>query len=546
MKNLMRITVLLVMVLAFLAAVSPASASTTSKVPTANPTFTSGRGQRVSGTYANVQTDDGTYMRLRETRSYTWNPYRLDSYWSGWQSFTEAARGKLLDIRIDLIGYQTNTQTPAESWYVRFYNYDTAAWDSTWYALGSLPYATPDGALTVSLGDRTLARRFVSTAGAFRLRLADGHTVNGGSDTRQTNLYIDQLKATFFYDVTPPASSVTAPANGELTSAHSYTVTGTATDPTPEASGVTAVGVSTNGGSSWNAATLSVPGGISTNWSYAWTIPAEGTYNIRSRATDEAGNVETPGSGVNLTVDWTPPVVSGTSPVSGQANVAVTAGMQATFTEAYGMNAGTINASTFTVKDGGGAAVTGSVSYDPGSMTASFAPTADLSYGTSYTATLTTGITDQAGNPLASDYSWTFTTAPAPPDYVYADNPGWQTTGTWDLERYTQLPPPDTGPHDLLTANDAGATASFTVPAGYTRLQVASSEYWTCGMVDVYLDGVLVVDDFDLISEETTWGNVIYSNNALDPSVAHTLTLEATGTGGPGIVYFDGVPYDFS
>jgi len=44
-----------------------------------------------------------------------------------------------------------------------------------------------------------------------------------------------------------------------------------------------------------------------------------------------------------------------------------------------------------------------------------FTPSAALSDNTTYTATLTTAVTDIAGNHLAANYSWTFTTSAASP-----------------------------------------------------------------------------------------------------------------------------------
>jgi hypothetical protein len=108
-----------------------------------------------------------------------------------------------------------------------------------------------------------------------------------------------------------------------------------------------------------------------------------------------------------LSPDTTPPTVTSTSPASGTTGVAVNTAVTATFSEA--MNASTITTSSFTL---GG--VSGSVSYNSGTNTATFTPSANLAYSTTYTATLSTAITDAVGNPLASAYSWNFTTASAP------------------------------------------------------------------------------------------------------------------------------------
>jgi hypothetical protein len=81
----------------------------------------------------------------------------------------------------------------------------------------------------------------------------------------------------------------------------------------------------------------------------------------------------------------------------------------ATFSEAVA----NVSTSTFTLRRGT-AQVAASVSYDAASRTATLDPSADLLASAVYTATLTNGIADLAGNPLAP-LSWTFTTATAPP-----------------------------------------------------------------------------------------------------------------------------------
>src|SRR3990167_3907279 len=43
-------------------------------------------------------------------------------------------------------------------------------------------------------------------------------------------------------------------------------------------------------------------------------------------------------------------------------------------------------------------------------MMATFTPSSNLVYATIYTATITTGVKDSAGNAMAADYRWSFTT----------------------------------------------------------------------------------------------------------------------------------------
>jgi uncharacterized repeat protein (TIGR01451 family) len=95
-------------------------------------------------------------------------------------------------------------------------------------------------------------------------------------------------------DQYPPTSTITQPTDGEEISGETYTITGTADD--GEGTGVQKVEISTDGGESWNPATGN------TSWSYVWILPEAGIYNIKSRATDNAENIETPGDGVTVTV----------------------------------------------------------------------------------------------------------------------------------------------------------------------------------------------------------------------------------------------------
>jgi len=99
-----------------------------------------------------------------------------------------------------------------------------------------------------------------------------------------------------------------------------------------------------------------------------------------------------------------PPTVDSTSPANKANSIGVGAAITATFSEP--MNGSTINTSTFTLNNN----VTGTVSYDANSVTATFTPSSNLDYDTTYTATITTAAEDLAANHMQAAYSWSFTT----------------------------------------------------------------------------------------------------------------------------------------
>lgn len=102
------------------------------------------------------------------------------------------------------------------------------------------------------------------------------------------------------------------------------------------------------------------------------------------------------------------PLVGSTDPLSSAAAVSRNKVVSITFNEE--MDPLTINATTFTLKQGT-TSVAGAVTYS--GTTASFTPSATLGAATSYTATITTGAKDLAGNPLAANTVWGFTTGGA-------------------------------------------------------------------------------------------------------------------------------------
>ena len=103
----------------------------------------------------------------------------------------------------------------------------------------------------------------------------------------------------------------------------------------------------------------------------------------------------------------TPPAVVSTTPLNLATNVSINEYPTATFNHA--MNPATINSLTFTLNQGA-TPISGTVTLDGTTNTATFAPAALLGLGLLYTGTITTGAQDLGGLALASNYNWSFTT----------------------------------------------------------------------------------------------------------------------------------------
>jgi ice-binding like protein/Big-like domain-containing protein len=152
-----------------------------------------------------------------------------------------------------------------------------------------------------------------------------------------------------------------------------------------------------------NTATFTPSGNLAASTSYTGTITT-GVKDMFGNAL-VSNDVWTFITGVANCNGIGAPTVLSVTPADGACpNSAVTA----TFSEA--MNASTINATTFTLTGAGAAGV---VTYDAPDITATFTPSPALALNTTYTATITTGAQDLFGNALATDFTWTFTTAVA-------------------------------------------------------------------------------------------------------------------------------------
>jgi hypothetical protein len=99
-----------------------------------------------------------------------------------------------------------------------------------------------------------------------------------------------------------PKSSIVSPtADSSVPAEAAVTVRGVSSD--TEASSIAKVEISTDGGTTWVDTVPTVSNSnYGFDWEYAWTNPAEGPHLLKTRATDRAGNVETPSAGITVTV----------------------------------------------------------------------------------------------------------------------------------------------------------------------------------------------------------------------------------------------------
>ena len=109
--------------------------------------------------------------------------------------------------------------------------------------------------------------------------------------------------------------------------------------------------------------------------------------------------------------DATPPAVTSVSPASGATGIAVGTAVNAVFSEP--VDPTTVSGSTFQLLGPGNSLVAATVSYLSGSQSATLQPNVALAFSTTYTAVVTTGVKDLAGNAMTSNFTWSFTTAAA-------------------------------------------------------------------------------------------------------------------------------------
>ena len=150
------------------------------------------------------------------------------------------------------------------------------------------------------------------------------------------------------------------------------------------------------------------------------------------------------------------PVVTSTSPINNATGVALNKIVTANFNMI--MDPLTVNATTFTLKKGT-TTILGTVTYI--GTRATFTPTVSLSASTLYTATITNGVKNTLGTPIANNYVWTFTTGILLEPKVILTDPFNNATGV-SLNKIVTAT--FSTAMDPLTIN----TSSFTIKRGTT------------------------------------------------------------------------------
>ena len=202
------------------------------------------------------------------------------------------------------------------------------------------------------------------------------------------------------------------------------------------------------------------------------------TVTVRVGATDLVGNALaadyvwsfTTGS----TADTTAPMVTYTVPANDALDVVANRSIRANFSEA--MNPNSLTAATFTVAGPDSTSIAGVVTYTASQAT--FTPRSALAIDTLFHVAITTGAKDLAGNALASNFEWNFTTgvvAAMGPDPVLLGK-----AGGFVILAKSGI---DTIPTSDVTGNIGASPIDSTAITGFSLTIDATNEFATSDQV---------------------------------------------------------------
>lgn len=191
------------------------------------------------------------------------------------------------------------------------------------------------------------------------------------------------------------------------------------------------------------------------------------TATVTTAAESTTGKTMTENHAWNFTSgtseDNTSPTVNSTDPTNADSNFYLNRNITATFNEP--LNPASVNTTTFTLTNTDTSTdVAGVVVYNDNGHTASFNPDNNLNAGTNYTATLTTGIQDLAGNTLAANYLIAFSGTVTSPTLA---NVNLGTAGNFAILAKTAIT--KTGTAGTMVTGDIGVSPeALTAISGFS------------------------------------------------------------------------------
>jgi hypothetical protein len=274
------------------------------------------------------------------------------------------------------------------------------------------------------------------------------------------------------------------------------------------------------------------------------------TATITTAVTDTSGNAMAAAHAWSFTTavaaDTTAPTVVSNTPLAGATGVLTSVQPTVTFSEP--MATASVSAATFTLARGG-TAVPGGVSLNVAGTTATLAPTSALATNTLYTATVSVGVTDVAGNPLAAVHAWSFTTAVAAdttPPTVVSNTP---LTGAVGVLTNVQPTATFSEPMALATINAstitlaqgltpvlgavslnlAGTTATFAPTAALATNTLYTGTV-TTGVTDLASNPLAVAHTWSFTTALAPIAPTVTATDPLDLAVTVPVTKQPTAT----------------
>jgi hypothetical protein len=286
--------------------------------------------------------------------------------------------------------------------------------------------ATVPGQLTYDASTRTATFRPTSALS----QTGYTFTVNGVKDTGG-NLMPAPFVLTFTVDTTAPTVTSVVPTGSNVPTNTTVQVTfSEAMDsatflPTNVFLKNTGTGVVVAASLAYNrltnVLTLTPSGPLSNATNYTLTV----TTGVKDVAGNALAAQFTSSFTTVALADTTAPTITSRSPTPNATDVAITTTVVVTFSEP--MNQATIVGTTnirLAPDSAPGSTVAATISYNSATNAATLTPTAPLLNNVTYRVTVTTGVTDVAGNALASQATWTFKTiADTTPPTVVSTNP---------------------------------------------------------------------------------------------------------------------------